>query len=68
MTKAALLRVAGLECNESSFDTEVINESFAQVYKMLAVGKPLRRRPSNNEVIVGLPIPSAIIIDVRGLQ
>jgi len=58
------IQLAGLECNKSSFDSEVINEAFAQTYKMLATGTKIRRRPMSEELITDLPIPSAVIVDV----
>jgi len=62
------IQLAGLECNKSSFDSEVINESFAQTYKMLATGTKIRRRPMSEELITDLPIPSAVIVDLVGWE
>ncbi|KLO16953.1 UDP-Glycosyltransferase/glycogen phosphorylase [Schizopora paradoxa] len=62
------IRVVGLECNKSSFDTEVINESFTQTYKSLVNEKPIRGAPATKGLITGLPIPSAVVIDLVGWE
>ncbi|KAH8119121.1 UDP-Glycosyltransferase/glycogen phosphorylase, partial [Phellopilus nigrolimitatus] len=62
------IRVAGIDCGESGFDSDSTNKAFSSAFKTLIAGKPLSRRPGCSTEYSALPPPRLVVLDLLGYE
>ncbi|KAI5123071.1 hypothetical protein M0805_000505 [Coniferiporia weirii] len=64
----SLIRVVGIDCGASGFDSIATNKAFATAFRTLAARKPLNKRPNCSDSFDALPPPRVVILDLLGYE